>query len=175
MSVPSDASNWGIVNAWSRFVFPESDTFLVTDTGAVDTRPPPTDTGTCADPGGKIYGGHCYFLISKSMSWTAAKDACAAAASAHLVTITSDPEQSFVQTFSPGSDRWIGLSRPAGSPATDKTQFKWITGETSSYDNWSGSAPSGAGECARLSTPSNRWRDSACSTPMIAICERESI
>ena len=57
----------------------------------------------------------------------------AVAEGAHLVTIRNQGEQDWlVQTFGRGFYYWIGL--------TDKVtegNFKWISGETLTYTNWS--------------------------------------
>ncbi|MGZ3476712.1 MAG: lectin-like protein [Polyangiales bacterium] len=136
-----------------------------------DTTPPPMDVPTlpCSEPGGVLYGGHCYFPINKR-TWAVAHDFCASLG-AHLVTITSAAEETLVESIRSGKDRWIGLSRPAGSPSTEAS-FVWVTAEAVSYKKWASGEPNGSGECVRLRA-SNDWGDQGCNTNLDAICERE--
>ncbi len=94
------------------------------------------------------------------------------------MAITSDGEQSFVQTnYASGvgaSDRWIGLSRKATDPSA-KASFKWSTGEAATFDNWNTGEPNGSGACARMIVAvvgGGRWADRSCDQVMSAICER---
>lgn len=114
--------------------------------------------------------GHCYFLTASAASWDNARLACQTA-SAHLVTITSAAEQTAVSALGAAQDRWIGLSRPAGSAAV-ASSFRWITGELSTYANWDSDEPGSVGTCARMGAGA-RWADGACPTLLTAICERE--
>jgi hypothetical protein len=134
------------------------------DTTRPDTAPPP-----CVEPGSKTFAGHCYFPTATAVTWSAGKSACAAAGG-HLVTITSPGEEATVEVLQMGTDRWIGLSRPPGSPSTDAS-FQWVTAESMVYKSWAAGQPSGSGECGRL-TSSGPWADMACSTTLTAICER---
>lgn len=149
----------------------------ISDTGTVDTTPPPVDTGTgsdggvtCTEPGAKTFGGHCYFQLSSNRTWDAARTDCAAAG-AHLVAITSAAEETFVESFSPTADRWIGLSRPSGSPVADAS-FKWVTGEAFTYKDWAPSEPNGTGLCIRI-RGGGQWGDQTCTNSYVSICERE--
>lgn len=140
------------------------DTGTATDSGS----PWPFDGGTgvsCTEPGGKTYLGHCYFPIS-SRTFTQARDACAAAG-AHLVTIASGGEQSFVNTVGTG-DRWIGLAIFSGG-----SSWRWITSEPLTYTNWDTAAgePNGSGYCARIR--GTTWADIGCNSSYPAVCERE--
>lgn len=153
----------------------------VSDTRVIDTAvdTTPRDTGVdvvdtavpCTETGAKTYLGHCYFPTAGTLSWDAAKAACVAA-SAHLVSITSAGEQAVVAGVKSG-DRWIGLSRPVGSP-TGASSFTWVTAEAVTYTNWDTAAgePNGSGECARLNAAS-LWADRACNNKLFAVCERE--
>ena len=152
---------------------PPTDTTPPPDTTPpTDTKPPPTDTGPpCSDPGGMLFGGHCYFPITTTSTWSTAKTACEST-SAHLVTITSAAEQAFVAAMDPTNQRWIGLSRPVAAPPTDPKSFVWVTAEAVSYTNWAPTEPNGSGECVRLRN-TNDWGDQACTVTYDAICERE--
>ena len=128
-----------------------------------DTSVSDTPSGTCADADGKVLNGHCYFPIGAT-SWDSARVACSSLG-AHLVTITSAAEESFVETIRPGTDRWLGF-RKTGA------EFAWITGEVAPFTKWGSGEPNASGDCARLRN-SNDWGDQSCSNSEIAICERE--
>ena len=149
-----------------------TDTTTPTDTATPpDTAPPIDSAPPCTDPGGLTFGGHCYFLIAKAGAWSSAKAACEST-SAHLVTLTSLAEQTFVQAMGAGQNRWIGLSRPTTASPTDPKSFAWVTGEAETYMNWAAGEPNGSGECARMRN-TNDWTDNSCTTGYDAICERE--
>ncbi|GAC1580159.1 MAG: hypothetical protein NVS3B20_11050 [Polyangiales bacterium] len=138
---------------------------------------PDASSVACLEPSGKVFGGHCYFSLATKLSWFDARDACAnSLPPSHLVTITSDPEQTFVQTIASSiavkpSDRWIGLRAP--TPTTSKAAFTWIApDDPSSYDHWLPGEPNGDGECVRLEQDYH-WGDFACATKFASICERE--
>lgn len=137
-------------------------------TTAADTGP----VGGCTEAGSRTHNGHCYFPTTSPQSWAEAKTACEAAG-AHLVSVTTSAEQAAIESMASGSDRWIGLSRPAGS-ANDVKLFSWVTGEAPNYFKWDIGEPSGAGECARMKR-GGPWGDSSCASPILAICEREKI
>jgi hypothetical protein len=87
------------------------------------------------------------------------------------VTITSAAEQTAVSALGAAQDRWIGLSRPAGSAAV-ASSFQWITGESSTFANWDSGEPGSVGTCVRMHADA-RWADGTCTTLLTAICERE--
>ncbi|MGZ3418365.1 MAG: C-type lectin domain-containing protein [Polyangiales bacterium] len=168
----------------------DSTTVMDTGTAPTDTGTAPTDTGTapdtskpdtsvtdtggdgaaaCTEAESKTLGGHCYFPIN-AVKWNNASSSCMGKG-AHLVTITSAAEETLVESIRPGKDRWIGLSRPAGSPSTEAS-FVWVTAEAVSYKKWASGEPNGSGECVRLRA-SNDWGDQGCNTNLDAICERE--
>jgi hypothetical protein len=126
----------------------------------------------CSEAGSRTFGGHCYFPTPSPLSYADAKLACEAA-SAHLAVVTTSNEQAAIESMASGSDRWIGLSRPAGS-ANDVKLFTWVTGEAPNYFKWDIGEPSGAGECGRMKR-GGPWGDSSCASPILAICEREKI
>jgi hypothetical protein len=136
------------------------------------TRTDTGQTGGCTEADSRTYAGHCYFPTKSPLPWAEAKSACEAVG-AHLAVVTSSAEQAGIETMASGSDRWIGLSRPAGS-ANDAKLFTWVTGEAPTYFKWDASEPSGAGECGRMKR-GGAWGDSSCASPIIAICEREKI
>ena len=134
-----------------------------------DAAPPSDAASSCGDAGAIAFGGHCYFAASAPGSWDASRTACVAAG-AHLLTITSAGEQTAAAQVSPGVDRWIGLERAADAGATDASSFGWITGETTSYSNWSSGEPNGSGPCVRMKSDGT-WGDQVCADSLAAICE----
>lgn len=148
---------------------PEGDASI--NDGAKDTLP--TSDGTsvaCTESGAKTFGGHCYFALSGNRNWDSGRTGCTGVG-AHLVTISSAAEESFVETISGGSDRWIGLSRPSGSPVVDAS-FSWVTGEAFSFKAWASGEPNDSGLCVRIRT-GGQWSDTSCNNTNTAICERE--
>lgn len=162
-----------------------ADTGVIVDVPAetLDTTPPPADTSAidtsmpdaidapkgCTEPGSKTLGGRCYFTTD-AKSFFDAKTACTAA-SAHLVTITSEEEHALVGTFATGSDRWIGLERPFDAPSAPDS-FKWITGEAVTIQKWGLLEPRARGPCGSLNSTS-LWADLECVKLAVAICERD--
>jgi hypothetical protein len=139
-----------------------ADSGATTDTAGGDTA------SGCAEPGAKSFGGHCYFPTSAALAWDAAKTACESTGG-HLATVASSAEETAVESVGSG-DRWIGLTRPTGSPVKADS-FKWVTGETMSYLKWGPGQPTGAGECGAVRNGGS-WSDIACATALVAICER---
>jgi hypothetical protein len=143
-----------------------------TPNGKADAATGDTATGGCSEAGNRTYGGHCYFPTTAPLSWQDAKKACEAAG-AHLAVVTASNEQAAIESMASGSDRWIGLSRPAGS-ASDVKLFTWVTGEAPNYFKWDVGEPTGAGECGRMKR-GGAWGDSSCAAQIVAICEREKL
>ena len=83
--------------------------------------------------------GHWYTVVPQELSWTQARSA-AETMGAHLVTITSSGENSFVGTLAPlvGSSVFGAW---AGGYQTDNScgaacSWTWVTGEAWGYANW---------------------------------------
>ena len=91
-------------------------------------------------------GKHQYVRYDTSLKWTAAKAFCETKGG-HLVTILNSTEQNDVKSVLTGCTKnvyFIGASHPE----TNKT-FKWVTGESLSYNNWDKDKPeptNGTGE-----------------------------
>lgn len=149
----------GCVYDFDQFTPTSGDAGAAVDTGAVDSG------GACP---GKSSGGHCYFTTSGALGFAAAKAACEGAGG-HLATVSSSAEEGVVESVGSG-ERWIGLSRPAGSP-NKADSFAWITGEPITYFKWAPTQPAGAGECA-LIRASGGWADGACANALVGVCER---
>ncbi len=129
----------------------------------------PSDTAAgCSGPGAKVVTGRCYFLTATPLGWSAAEDACKSVGG-HLASVSNSDEETAVEGIGSG-DRWIGLSRPAGSPSSAGS-FRWSSGEVMTYLKWSSGEPSGDGECGRV-LAGGAWSDHPCSSTLVGICER---
>lgn len=71
---------------------------------------------------------HFYQRFDQKVTWGTAQSNCQTRG-AHLVTITSDIERSFVSEITPGTEFWLG-----GSDAGVEGRFTWATGEKWSYE-----------------------------------------
>lgn len=88
--------------------------------------------------GGKTYNGKSYYRFDTHMSWNDAK-AVSEMFGGHLATITSQGELNAVQTLASGGSAksyWLGAS-----DAEKSGTFKWVTGETFSFNNWLANNP----------------------------------
>ena len=124
-------------------------------------------TPACNDPGGLVWdeNGHCYFPLNPEDDWASHRDGCEAE-DAHLVTITSQAEQLFVQEILANESRWIGLSSSGNT-------FGWVNGEDYDFTNWMQGEPNeGPGVCVRL-RENGLWTDRSCDLQYRGICERE--
>ena len=81
------------------------------------------------------FNGHAYKIIAQTVTWTEAKTQCENMGG-HLVTITSQEEQNFMNSFVQDKANlfWIGLHLNQGT-------WEWITGEPLSYTNWGSGEP----------------------------------
>ncbi|CAK0764898.1 serralysin [Gammaproteobacteria bacterium] len=104
------------------------------------------------------YNGHSYYLLSSTSSWTEAQ-AQARAMGGNLVTINNQGEQDWLSsTFSSGL-HWIGYT-----DSQTEGVWRWISGETSTYTNWSGGEPNNVlftaeGEDYAHMYPNGQWND----------------
>ncbi|MDB5334390.1 MAG: hypothetical protein JWN70_9 [Planctomycetaceae bacterium] len=72
------------------------------------------------------WNGHDYVYVNADFTWNTAREICQAMGG-HLVTLTSGPEASYVEsTFLRPNDKpaWIG-----GSDAAEEGKWVWVTGE----------------------------------------------
>jgi hypothetical protein len=133
---------------------------------------------SCSEVGAQVHANHCYFPLNTvtGQTWAMANQGCAAAG-AHLVTITSAAEQTFVRALATG-ERFIGMRRDEDAGAFERASFKWITGEAANgYHNWKDDEPNGSispAFCVRL-LEDGQWADGPCDPipAFNAICERE--
>jgi hypothetical protein len=113
------------------------------------SRTTPTLTGFTNQ---QNYNGHSYYRSTSSMTWTAARQACANMGG-YLVTVTTAAENNFI--YSLWSDGWIGL--------TDEVvegQWRWVTGEPYTWSNWNPGEPNNAGNEDYIQFVGNgKWND----------------
>ncbi|MDO4618411.1 MAG: lectin-like protein [Clostridia bacterium] len=91
---------------------------------------------------GEVFDGHIYELYDESMTWEDAKEYCEIVGG-HLVTITSEEEQGFIENFIQKGDKnvyWMGLSE-IGS----ENDWEWTTYEGYDYENWGQGEPNNRG------------------------------
>ncbi|XP_072021898.1 C-type lectin domain family 19 member A-like, partial [Amphiura filiformis] len=112
--------------------------------------------------------GHCYNYVAIAKSWSDAEIYCNNQYGAHLVSIHSSAENSFVNGISGSYNVWIGLS----DQATEGT-FKWSDGSQVNYAHWDLGEPNGGGaeNCGHLWSHSVTWNDSICSSKKIFVCK----
>ncbi len=83
-----------------------------------------------------VNNNHRYEVFDEGMTWPEAKAACEAKGG-HLVTITSQEEQTFVEGLISNKGKkqyWIGMTAIGSDP-------EWITGERVSYSNFDSTEP----------------------------------
>ncbi len=83
----------------------------------------------------KHFEGHTYQRFDESLTWDEANAACMEAGG-HLVTITSEEEQDFIESLMEEGNKkqyWIGM-RTSGGPT-------WVNGEAYDYSNWDRGEP----------------------------------
>jgi hypothetical protein len=102
------------------------------------TNTPAASLGAVQRPG----SANWYFLTPSTMNWTDA-EAYAVQNGGHLVTIDDAAENTWLWSQYSSSSPWIGLSRELGSSIS--TGWKWASGGSSSYRNWSPGQPDFAG------------------------------
>lgn len=82
------------------------------------------------------FNDHKYAAFNKQISWSAAEEYCEKLGG-HLVTITSEEEQSFVVSITNNRSMWIGGYR---NPS-NVSEWKWVTDEPWDYTNWGDGEP----------------------------------
>ena len=81
------------------------------------------------------YNDHYYKIITGTYTWSEAEKECEKMGG-HLVTITSDQEQNFVNGLNDsGICVWIGGTR------NKENGWNWVTGEEWKYENWAPGEP----------------------------------
>ena len=105
-----------------------------------------TSLFSCSDCGATIYNGHLYAIYSVNMNWYDAYKHCDSLGG-HLVTITSQNEQDFINGLIESSEYsaeiyedyffWTG--------GILNGEWKWVTGEPMEYTNWGSKEPDNGG------------------------------
>ena len=106
----------------------------------------------------RIFNGHTYSLYDMGLTWNAAKLYCESLGG-YLATITSQEEQDFIETLTENAARnyyWLG-----GTDEETEGIWKWITGETFTYNKWSKGNPNNGqpeGENYTAILAANKWQ-----------------
>eukprot|EP01047_Picozoa_sp_COSAG01_P046119 COSAG01_NODE_4304_length_5158_cov_3.753509_2_plen_197_part_00 len=96
-----------------------------------------------------LWSGACYKSQTSKLTWDAAEKACQASG-AHLASIHSPKEWSYVQTFFGKSTIWIGLKHTG----TTTSDFKFSWSDKSSRTTYATSADAKA---RHVTGPTNPW------------------
>lgn len=121
----------------------------------------------------QLFESSCYWRSSSTLSWTAAEDDCVAMGG-HLVEITSQSEDDFVQSLGGGGTH-IGLN-----DIDTEGVHVWISSgnlASGTFTNWNGGEPSNSGggeDCVEISGL-GKWNDLPCSLSRAYVCERPTI
>ena len=128
----------------------------------------------CEHCNAAMYGGHIYKIFDVKLSWFDAYAYCNNLGG-HLVTITSEEEQTFVETYMNSQSftacAWIGAY-------SDGVKWQWITDEEFDYTNWLPGEPncqSGTEFFAQINYQSfGKWNDLPPLDTLYLICEWEA-
>jgi len=85
--------------------------------------------------------GHFYQRFDRAFTWSESKAYCESL-SAHLATITSAGENTFIHSNLLPKNSTSYYYHIGGSDAVQEGTWKWITGEPWSYNNWYSGQPS---------------------------------
>ena len=114
---------------------------------------------TSIPDGATEYNGHYYKIFESSGTWDAAKKKCEDLGG-YLVCITDAKEQQFITGLNSGNSRlWIGGTRD------DAFNWRWVSGETWSYENWQPGEPNNSSNvisnenCAAIWDSAGQWND----------------
>ena len=98
------------------------------------------------------YENHFYKIYDTDCTWEEARSKCESTGG-HLVTITSDEEQEFVETLNESNSRaWIGGYRD------DNFNWHWVTDEDWEYTNWSPGEPNNSSNVISNENRAVLWR-----------------
>jgi hypothetical protein len=159
-----DASH-GDTSAYAYDAAPRADALEAADAEVPDAAPCVGGNAAAVDPASQ----HCYLLFTNGERWTDAETACHALG-AHLASIASAGENTFVDTLISDRTVWLGAS-----DTTTEGSWLWNTGETVVFTNWDSGQPdngSGSEDCA-LMRGSGRWNDDQCGSDHGYVCERD--
>ncbi len=114
-------------------------------------------SGTCGENLTWTFDDHEYSVIDKSMTWYEAKAYCENLGG-HLVTITSQEEQFFIQNlfFDQNKACWLGANK------NSENIWTWVTSESWNYENWAEGEPNNylnRGENCLTAENNGLWND----------------
>ncbi len=112
--------------------------------------------------------GHAYRVRYRRRTWVEATNDCAAVG-AHLVSITSQTEQDFVQSM-PHPSGWIG-----GFQGPQEGPFNWVTSEPFDFEAFGDGQPddfNGVEDCVEIRRDGT-WNDLPCDDRRPYLCERD--
>ena len=121
------------------------------------------------------FQGNTYRLYSDAATWYEAKRFCEEQGG-HLLSIGNAKEAKAARTFADGRQVWTG-----GTDADSEGNWRWVSGETFSYDNWASYQPDNdadneAGCENYLYLDKNgAWNDGAGYIKLPFICEIEAL
>uniref|UniRef100_A0A3P9N6G4 C-type lectin domain-containing protein n=2 Tax=Poecilia reticulata TaxID=8081 RepID=A0A3P9N6G4_POERE len=120
-----------------------------------------------------IFNGGCYKYVATLMTWADAEQHCVNQG-AHLVSIHSPEEESFVKrlirSFDPTQGvNWIGLS-----DAQQEGRYFWSDGSRFNFNFWNTGEPNHYGRseyCVHTNWgPSKGWNDKVCTDKFASVC-----
>ncbi|XP_062502762.1 macrophage mannose receptor 1-like [Corticium candelabrum] len=133
-----------------------------------------SDATSCLS-GWSLNENSCYRHFSTKKTWDDAEADCVTTGGGHLVSITSNIENSFVYNLSGntgGYNVWIGLN-----DKIVENSFVWSDGTTCLYRQWSGNQASNVSSenCTILRRANGRWNDKECITKYYYVCETPTL
>lgn len=110
--------------------------------------------------------GRRYRLGPSGVNYDAAIDLCTASG-AHLAVVEDAAENTYLAGLLPSGEGWIGLD-----DLTDEGTFRWITGSTAPYRNFTGPDPNNTNneDCTGLRADKS-WHDAGCEDSRRPLCE----
>lgn len=113
------------------------------------------------------YESRRYRLETMAANYKDAMASCVADG-AHLVVISDERENQFVESLSPDASKWIGLN-----DAATENSFAWVTGSVCTFDKWAGLQPDdnlGNEDCVEMYSDTF-WNDATCTLEKQFVCE----
>ena len=123
----------------------------------------------------QTFNGHRYEYYDISTTWVQANKLCETLGG-HLVTVSSQEENSFIVSLSGGKKFvWLG-----GYASGSDRKWEWVTDEAFSYTNWGSGEPnnSGGNESYLHMVESGQWNDimvTANANSISFVCEYEDV